>query len=131
MALARRNVCDCEDFRMPCARFGSGRYRVRHPKTTRGGNHASIRARFLGNTSEVLGEPPKVFVLRLLQQRVVQIPDEMDQAVLSGALYAVVRRLEIRHQDTRETLEQCLNCFALACGVWNYATSCMLVRTHT
>ena len=35
MALARRNVCDCEDFRMPCARFGSGRCRVRRPKTTR------------------------------------------------------------------------------------------------
>jgi hypothetical protein len=70
---------------MPCARFGSGRCRVRHPKTTRGGNRASIRAGVLGNTGEILGEPPKVFVVRLLQQRVVQIPDEMDQAVLSGA----------------------------------------------
>ena len=31
---------------MPSARFGSVRFRVRRPKTTKGGNRASIRAGF-------------------------------------------------------------------------------------
>src|SRR5215469_4409703 len=51
----------------------------------------------LHQASEVPYELLELFVVRVLQQLVVQVTDDMNQTFLLWALYCIVRCIEIRH----------------------------------
>src|SRR5271166_1462181 len=54
-------------------------------------------------------EPLEHVVIRVFQQIVVQVADEMDKAFLLRAINGIIRRVKIRHQNSREILEHRLN----------------------
>jgi len=55
--------------------------------------------------SERLGEPLQLLVVGTLQDVIIEVSNEMDQALLLGAGNSVVGGVEVGHQDTREVLE--------------------------
>ena len=56
--------------------------------------------------SERLGEPFQLLIVGMLQDIVIEVSNEMDQALLLGAANSVVGRVEVGHQDSVKSLSK-------------------------